>query len=68
MRNLSTSDYKRMVSTSPKISERCALILGQGVDDLLAKHISHLFIRDPLVIYSELIDQDDATSTNHFEV
>ena len=26
----------------------CAL---PGVDDLLAKHVAHLFIRDPLVIY-----------------
>ena len=39
-----------------------------GLDDLLAKHIAHLFIRDPLVIFSELIDQDDSTSMDHFEV
>ncbi|EJD02940.1 glutamate-cysteine ligase catalytic subunit [Fomitiporia mediterranea MF3/22] len=38
-----------------------------GLDDLLAKHIAHLFIRDPLVIFSELIDQDDTTSMDHFE-
>ncbi|KAF8348383.1 glutamate-cysteine ligase catalytic subunit [Amanita rubescens] len=38
-----------------------------GIDDLLAKHISHLFIRDPLVIFSELIDQDDTSSSDHFE-
>ncbi|KAF8629424.1 hypothetical protein AX15_003473 [Amanita polypyramis BW_CC] len=38
-----------------------------GIDDILAKHISHLFIRDPVVIYSELIDQDDASSSDHFE-
>ncbi|KAF8629434.1 hypothetical protein AX15_003480 [Amanita polypyramis BW_CC] len=40
---------------------------GNGVDNTLAKHISHLFIRDPLVIYSELIDQDDTSSNDHFE-
>ena len=40
---------------------------AEGVDDLLARHISHLFIRDPLVIYRELLDQDDANSTDHFE-
>jgi hypothetical protein len=39
-----------------------------GLDDLLSKHISHLFIRDPLVIFSETIDQDDASSSDHFEV
>jgi len=38
-----------------------------GIDDLLAKHISHLFIRDPLVVFSELKDQDDEHSMDHFE-
>ncbi|KAG8735686.1 hypothetical protein FRC10_010275 [Ceratobasidium sp. 414] len=39
-----------------------------NIDDLLAKHISHLFIRDPLVIFSEAITQvDDTLSTDHFE-
>ena len=39
-----------------------------GLDDLISKHISHLFIRDPLVVFSETIDQDDSTSADHFEV
>jgi hypothetical protein len=39
-----------------------------GIDDLMAKHMAHLFIRDPLVIFSETIDQDDTSSTDHFEV
>jgi Glutamate-cysteine ligase len=43
---------------------RCAT----GIDDLLSKHIAHLFIRDPIVIFSELVDQDDSESTDHFEV
>ncbi|KAI0256364.1 glutamate-cysteine ligase catalytic subunit [Lactifluus subvellereus] len=38
-----------------------------GIDDLLSKHIAHLFIRDPIVIFSELLDQDDSESTDHFE-
>ncbi|THV05006.1 glutamate-cysteine ligase catalytic subunit [Dendrothele bispora CBS 962.96] len=38
-----------------------------GLDDLLSKHIAHLFIRDPLVVFSETIDQDDETSSDHFE-
>ncbi|KAJ7680279.1 glutamate-cysteine ligase catalytic subunit [Mycena polygramma] len=38
-----------------------------GLDDLLSKHISHLFIRDPLVVFSETLDQDDEASTDHFE-
>ncbi|TDL25969.1 glutamate-cysteine ligase catalytic subunit [Rickenella mellea] len=38
-----------------------------GIDNLLSKHISHLYIRDPLVVFSETIDQDDTTSMDHFE-
>src|SRR6266478_165454 len=39
-----------------------------GIDELLSKHIAHLFMRDPIVIFSELVDQDDSKSTDHFEV
>ncbi|KAH8919539.1 GCS-domain-containing protein [Atractiella rhizophila] len=42
-------------------------LLNKGIDELLANHIAHLFIRDPIVIFSETIDQDDATSSDHFE-
>ncbi|CAO3626794.1 unnamed protein product [Cunninghamella blakesleeana] len=42
-------------------------LLDNGVDELLAKHLSHLFIRDPLVIFEELLDQDDENSSDHFE-
>ncbi|PCH43378.1 glutamate-cysteine ligase catalytic subunit [Wolfiporia cocos MD-104 SS10] len=42
-------------------------LCDHGIDDQLAKHISHLFIRDPIVIFSETIEQDDATSNDHFE-
>ncbi|KAG2207704.1 hypothetical protein INT47_011824 [Mucor saturninus] len=38
-----------------------------GVDDKLARHIAHLFIRDPLVIFKELLDLDDQKSSDHFE-
>ncbi|KIJ49563.1 hypothetical protein M422DRAFT_27931 [Sphaerobolus stellatus SS14] len=40
---------------------------NHDIDDLLAKHIAHLFIRDPLVIFNEMVDQDDTTSSDHFE-
>ncbi len=33
----------------------------------MAKHIAHLFIRDPLVVFSERVDQDDEDSMDHFE-
>lgn len=38
-----------------------------GVDDVLAAHVAHLFIRDPLVIYRERIEIDDSKMTDHFE-
>jgi glutamate--cysteine ligase catalytic subunit len=38
-----------------------------GIDEALANHIAHLFIRDPLVIFSERVDQDDEDSMDHFE-
>ncbi|KAG8708676.1 hypothetical protein FRC09_001097 [Ceratobasidium sp. 395] len=48
-----------------KVYER---LRDNNIDDLLAKHIAHLFIRDPLVVFSEAITQvDDKLSTDHFE-
>jgi len=38
-----------------------------GIDELLARHVAHLFIRDPLVIFEELLEQADDDS-DHFEV
>ncbi|QEU62538.1 Gsh1 [Kluyveromyces lactis] len=37
------------------------------LDKDLARHFAHLFIRDPLVIFEERIDQDNETETDHFE-
>ncbi|KAL1919721.1 uncharacterized protein VTP21DRAFT_1652 [Calcarisporiella thermophila] len=45
----------------------CTKLQENGIDELLARHIAHLFIRDPLVIYQELLEQDDTTSSDHFE-
>ena len=38
-----------------------------GIPNLLAKHIAHLFIRDPLVIYKERIEIDDANDVDHLK-
>lgn len=43
------------------------ILTDNGIDDRLADHMSHLFIRDPIVVFSEMIDQDDAVSSDHFE-
>jgi len=47
--------------------ELCQTLVDNGVDELLARHVAHLFIRDPLVIYDELLEQNDETSSDHFE-
>jgi len=38
-----------------------------GVDYTLARHIAHLFVRDPLVIFDGSIEVDDTKTTEHFE-
>ena len=42
-------------------------LLEAGIDDVLAQHISRLFIRDPLVIFENNIKLDDSESSDHFE-
>lgn len=43
-------------------------LIKEGVDSLLAEHISHLFIRDPLVLFKEKVNIDDTKESDHFEV
>ncbi|XP_014673812.1 PREDICTED: glutamate--cysteine ligase catalytic subunit-like [Priapulus caudatus] len=38
-----------------------------GLDETLAKHFAHLFIRDPVALFSEKIHIDDEQETDHFE-
>ncbi|KAG5292343.1 glutamate-cysteine ligase [Histoplasma ohiense] len=42
-------------------------LLDGGMDDLLATHFAHLFIRDPIVVFSEDLKELDLNQTNHFE-
>jgi glutamate--cysteine ligase catalytic subunit len=42
-------------------------LMEAGVDERLARHVAHLYIRDPLVIFSDRIDVDDTKTTEHFE-
>ena len=42
-------------------------LVAGGMDDLLATHFAHLFIRDPLVVFSEDLDHLDPEGSNHFE-
>ncbi|XP_008058120.1 glutamate--cysteine ligase catalytic subunit isoform X4 [Carlito syrichta] len=42
-------------------------LLQEGLDHLLAQHVAHLFIRDPLTLFEEKIHLDDANESDHFE-
>ena len=42
-------------------------LVANGIDAAMSNHVSHLFIRDPLVVYSEKLDIDDEVETDHFE-
>ena len=42
-------------------------LMNGGMDDRLATHFAHLFIRDPIVIFEEDLQQLDLKKTDHFE-
>ena len=42
--------------------------LSTGIDELMAKHIAHLFIRDPISLFAEKLEQDVENESDHFEV
>lgn len=42
-------------------------LMNGGMDSILATHFSHLFIRDPIVVFSEDLQELDLTKTDHFE-
>ncbi|KAI1816331.1 glutamate-cysteine ligase [Poronia punctata] len=44
-----------------------AQLIDGGMDDLLATHFAHLFIRDPIVIFNEDLQTLDLSKTDHFE-
>ncbi|KAG5934022.1 Zn finger-containing GTPase- Activating Protein for ARF [Claviceps sorghi] len=48
----------------PKIK---AELMEGGMDDRLATHFAHLFIRDPIVIFEEDLQELDLGKTDHFE-
>eukprot|EP00301_Raphidiophrys_heterophryoidea_P000610 c10305_g1_i2.p1 GENE.c10305_g1_i2~~c10305_g1_i2.p1 ORF type:complete len:666 (+),score=149.06 c10305_g1_i2:66-2063(+) len=52
------------LKTNPRALDR---LLESGVDLRLARHVAHLFIRDPLVVYRDKIEIDDATHMDHWE-
>ncbi|ORX77978.1 GCS-domain-containing protein [Anaeromyces robustus] len=65
----SISHYKSKYNDIPLVYDKDIYkkLIDNRVDDLLAKHIAHLFIRDPIVIFNELLNQNDNKSMDHFE-
>lgn len=43
-------------------------LLDVGMDERLATHFAHLFIRDPLVVYNEDLEKLDINQTRRFEM
>lgn len=39
-----------------------------GMDERLSTHFAHLFIRDPIVIFQETLDEPAEGKADHFEV
>ena len=48
----------------PKLKQK---LLDGGMDERLATHFAHLFIRDPIVIFNEDLKSLDQDGANHFE-
>ncbi|KAF7547229.1 hypothetical protein G7046_g9061 [Stylonectria norvegica] len=44
-----------------------AQLMESGMDNLLATHFAHLFIRDPIVVFEEDLQELDLDKTDHFE-
>ena len=38
------------------------------MDEVMARHFAHLYIRDPLTLFSEKIHLNDKEDSDHFEV
>lgn len=62
---LSNGDY----NDKPVLYDQKVLqtLIDGGVDDLLAQHVAHLFIRDPVSLFQEKIHQSTDEDTDHFE-
>ena len=59
-----------MLNDVPAPYDRAAYerLLEQGIDKMLARHVAHLFSRDPLVVFRGRTKEiDDNESTEHFE-
>lgn len=69
----STSNKNRVLNVYNDIpvpidEDKYKTLRAEGIDPALSQHISHLFIRDPLVVFEGAVEEvDDETQTEHFE-
>ncbi|ODV86821.1 hypothetical protein CANARDRAFT_6389 [[Candida] arabinofermentans NRRL YB-2248] len=63
--NYFKSEYNDL--NSPINEKVLKTLINNGFDQTLANHFAHLFIRDPIVIFNERLNQDNETETDHFE-
>jgi glutamate--cysteine ligase catalytic subunit len=54
----------RLVVSDPAYVQK---LKDNGIDDVLAHHVAHLFARDPLVIFGDRIELDDSKDVDHWE-
>ena len=66
---ISNSDLNREEYTDVPVQvngEAMTRLIEAGIDSRMARHVAHLWIREPLVIYREKLEQD-ADDNDHFE-
>lgn len=53
----------------PLVFDQCYVdrLVEGGLDVTLARHVAHLFARDPLVIFADRLELDDSKDIDHFE-
>ncbi|CAI8000015.1 Glutamate--cysteine ligase catalytic subunit [Geodia barretti] len=62
---ISSHEYNDIpILCDPKIFQT---LRDGGVDELLARHVAHLFIRDPVSLFEEKIHQNIEDDVDHFE-
>ena len=53
---------------APVDAKALETLLEAGIDEALARHVAHLFVRDPLVLFEGMVEElDDAVATDHFD-
>ena len=52
---------------APIDEESFQRLQSAGIDDVLSRHIAHLFSRCPLVVFDDRVDMNDEEETEHFE-